>query len=560
MRRTRQAYVRNERPINYRKHLVRERNLSELDRAVLEASKRSQTDFKFFCEALLGVRVHSGQLTIVDLMNVKDYGVLAAANGWGKTFFYAALMLWATYTKQWAPIWWQQYKAVVLGPELAQALITHNEIEKLRNHRHDAQFWREESGGDGKKHKMLIANLLQPFNTANHHVAFQWKHNGSQLFFESAKEKASSIEGWAINLLIFDEARLELHLKEIVDEVILARGVRAPDMRILLGSTPKSSSYEFREYYMRGERGDELWWSKAGKIEENIFNSKAQVDKIRRAINDPRVERQVLAGEFVEDPESYFVTERVLSCMNEQEPAPTDFDKWEGKALGGHQYVGGIDVAVAEGGDYSVVTIWDITTVEGFPPCRVVYEKVFPKGTSVTNVVQYCDILIQEFSCTFGYDATGPLGVEFGHQVSHNAGWYFPVKFGGYSEAGKSVPKLDALANFKYLINNRLWSSPNLDGLKAEILSYKVDDKELKKDRLMAQVYAAWVAKDYLGQQMEGFSFADMAEVYGEAGPFQGYTPAPNMSRARQELLMAVAATKQQDEARRIAEELGRNN
>lgn len=558
--RTRKAYVRRERPVEYRKQLVKSRKdteLSEYEQKLLEAARRGATDFKYFCEALLGLRVHSGQLTIVELMEAKDYGVLAAANGWGKTLFYALLMLWATFYKKWAPQWWGQYKAVVLGPELAQALITHNEIEQIRLSRHPGQFWRASTGGDDKHHLCLIGDRLVPYTTSNKHVAYEWRHNGAQLFFESAKEKASSIEGWAINLLIFDEARLELHLKHIVDEVVLARGVRAPNMKVLLGSTPLSSSYDFREYYMRGLRGDENWWSKPGTIEENIFLEPAQVAKIRKAINDPRVERQVMSGEFVEDPESYFVVERVLECMNEDQPPPTDIESYGGKAQRDHQYVAGLDIAVAEGGDWSALTVWDITTVPGLPPCRVVLEKRFPKGTSLSQVVQYCDIIIQEFNCQIGYDATSGLGVEFGHQVSQQSGWYVPIKFGGYSVDGKSVAKTDALANFKYLINNKLWSCPNVEGLKAELVSYKLDDHDLVKDRLMAQVYAAWVAKDYINASLEGGFFDDVGGVYsGEAGPFEQFASDPNMSATRKRYMQMVEQSKQQAAAERTAQEL----
>src|SRR5258708_2417436 len=329
MLRTKKTKERHYRPLDYQKNLVAQRNLSELDRALLEASRRSEYDFKFFCEALLGMRVHQGQQEVVRLMNAKDYGTLAAANGWGKTLFYAMLIMWASYTKQWAPKWWKQYKAVVLGPELAQALITHNEIEQIRTNRHAGQFWRLETGGDGKQHNCLIGDLLVPRLTPNKHIAFQWKHNGSQIFFESAKEKASSIEGWALNLIVFDEVRLELHLKFIVDEVILARGVRAPNMKILLGSTPTMDSFAFFEYYSKGFREETAWWSRSGSVEENVFLDPVQLAKIRANL-DPRVREQVLAGKFVESPDAYFVRERIIDCMDDA-ATPEDIDSFRGK-------------------------------------------------------------------------------------------------------------------------------------------------------------------------------------------------------------------------------------
>lgn len=554
--RTRKAKVRREYPIEYRKRLVANRNEQpQADAALAEASRRGVNDFKFFCEAMLGMRVHSGQLEVIELMNAKDYGALAAANGWGKTLFYALLMLWSTWYKKWAPIWWNDYKAVVMGPELAQALITHNEIEQIRLSRHAGQFWREETGGDGQKHYCIISEFLIPFNTPNKHVAFAWSHNNSKMYFETAKEKASSIEGWAVNLIIFDEVRLELHLKHIVEEVFLARATRAPNMKILLGSTPLQDSFDFMEYCDRGIRGDEAWWFRSGAISENVFIDKDYLAKLVGRL-DERVRDQILAGKFVQAPDSYFVRDRVVTCFDDANPS-LDVERIEGKASPDRTYVGGVDTAVSEGGDWSVLTVWDITD----QPFRVVYEKVFPKGTSTSNVISYCDLIIEKFGCQIGYDATGPLGVEFGHQVSLDSGWYIPVKFGGHSVGGVSVAKSDCLANFRYLVNNALWTCPNIPGLKAQMIAYKFPkDERLVKDRLMAQVYAAWVAKDYVNEGSVGLKFNPLENQY-QGQSYDNHNKNTNkMSKVRSEWMVLVEASKQREEAERVARELNAHN
>jgi hypothetical protein len=551
--RTRKAKVRVEYPDEYRRHLVASRNTPQgYDAALLEAAQRGKDDFKFFCEAILGMRVHSGQEDVIRLMNEKDYGALAAANGWGKTLFYALLTLWATFYKTWAPIWWQEYKAVVMGPELAQALITHNEIEQIRRSRHAGQLWRRETGGDDTKHMCLVGDLIIPFVTQNKHHGFAWKHNNSKMYFESAKEKASAIEGWAVNLIIFDEVRLELHLRHIVEEVFLARATRAPGMKIVLGSTPLQDSFDFMDYWERGERGDEGWWARSGSIAENIFIDPVYLEKLRKRL-DPRVAEQILAGKFVEAPDSYFVRERIMACFAD-EPPSAEIERFTGRSIPGHIYVGGCDTAVSEGGDYSVVTIWDITEV----PFKVIFEHVFPKGTSTSNVIAFTDILIQEFGCQIGYDGSGPLGVEFGLQVSLDSGWYVPVKFGGHSIGGISTQKADCLANFRYMVNNILWKAPNILGLKKEMIAYKFPkDDRLIKDRLMAQVYAAWIAKDYINLNLEGMKFNPMVNIYsGEAGPFNGEVYNDGMGATRRKYLEMVQRSKQVDDARRIAEEV----
>lgn len=527
MLRSKQSKVHRENLTEYDRDMAMAKRIEDLpfhDRLLLEHLLRGKDDFGYFCENILGMRAHPGQRDVVSLMYNKDFGVLAAANGWGKTILYALLMLWATYNRTWA-VNKNRYLAVVLGPEMKQALLTHEHIEAIRNDRHEGQVW------DGKQHYFLLKDRLIPFKTQDGHYAYRWKHNGAVLRFESAEGKASSIEGWAPNLVIYDEARLELHLRYVVEEVILARGVRTENMKILLGSTPIMDSYDLLDYYKRGELGDRDWWNRSGHITDNVYLSDKQVDKIRRNL-DPRVREQVLAGKFVEPPDAYFISERVEEAFDTGRE-PDDIAEFKGKANPSRTYVAGADAAVSEGGDESAVTVWDVTTT----PHQVVLEKVLPRGSPLEKLIAYCDVLIQEFSCQVGYDAQGPLGVQMELMVAIDPGWYVPVKFGGKAvKGGTSSQKMDALANFRHLINDKLWKCPNIPGLKAQILSYSIKkDKSLKKDRLMAQVYAAWVAKDYLTPDQAGFRLNELENVYAgqsyDFGPHGDSTKSPLMQK-----------------------------
>ena len=531
----RSAKVRKDLPVIYRKNVTQARaydRLSEGQKLLLEvaqeAAQPTPEGFTTFCTKLCGMRVHPGQVDVVRKMVEKDYGVLAAANGWGKTAAYGLIVLWASFGNIWAPPFTPQYKVAVMGPEMKQALLTHSEIEAIRNDRHPGQVWCNhpmpcEFGArcpEAVKHHFLLKDKLIPYLTRDHHLAFTWKHNNALINFESADKKAQAIEGRAFNLIIYDEARLELWLKFIVDEVMLARGVRTENMKILLGSTPLADNFEFMEYYQKGVRDEPDWWARTGSIEENIFLSHNQVEKIRRNL-DERVRDQVLSGKFVEPPTAYFVKERVEGCFDNA-PELEEYSSFDKKAQPQRTYVGGLDLAVSETGDYSVLTVWDATEA----PHRVVLEKVFTRGTSASNVVNYCDIIIQEFNCQIGFDASGPLGVEFQHQVSHSLGWYVPITFSSRL-GGASAQKPTILANFRHFVNNKLWTTPNLTGLKAQLLAYSIEkDHRLRKDRLMAQVYAAWIAKDYLSAELyEGLVLdVDSTTYDGEyADPFSNF-------------------------------------
>lgn len=503
--------------------------IPEAARQFILALERGRTDFPFFCATFLGMRIHPGQEDVVEaLRSGKDFGVLALPNGWGKTVFLALFLLWTSFYRIWAPRWWGQYKAYAIGPEMKHALLVHNEIEAIRNNRHSGQWWIRGPGADQRHHKMLLASKLIPFKTREKHEAFLWMHNKSRIHFESSEEKLKALEGVDPNVVVYDEARRELYLDFVVNEVILPRGLRVPGYKVLLSSTPMNDSYDFFEFFKYPERSDkaEDWFSRKGNINENVFLDVKQVEKIANAL-DPRVRDQVLRGEFVSPPDSYFIRESVLSCISD-EPTPPNLIEISGKYQAGHDYIAGADAAVSEGGDESVITVWDVTKV----PFTVVVHKALPKGTPVGGLLDECDKVIEEFACQVGYDNSGQLGVEIEHQSQERSGMYVPIRFGGWStrhivDANKihgTVGKGEALNTFRYLLNRQLWHAPNIPVLRAQILGYKLKDDNMKTDHLMANVVAAWLAKDYLPTETrEGLVFNDMADVYsGETSLFVG--------------------------------------
>lgn len=498
----------------WKKSLTAQRSLATLDPAetlLLQAIQKGRNDFTFFCEKILGVRVHPGQERVVESLNQKPFLTLAAANSWGKSALIALLTLWASFYKKWADPLWYPYRFVVLGPEMKHSLLVYNEIEGIRLNRSKFQNW-----GDGKKHRCLVADQIEPFTTPDKHHAFKFKHNGSLMYFESSEERAKAIEGIAPNVVVYDEVRRELYLEFVVNQVILPRGNRVPGFRMMLSSTPLADSFDFMEFVKRGEDGHPDWTSVKGAITENTFLDKEAVELIRRNL-DPRVADQVMKGEFVSPEEAYFIGPNVQECMD-HDPLPVILDQYKGRALPNHRYVGGIDPAVSEGGDSSAITVWDVTQ----QPFRVVYEHTLPKGKSVGELLRHANDLIEEYNCIFAFDATGPLGIEMLHQTQvDKPAYYVAVKFGAgnrgsdiTSSKRTSLMKQDILGNFRYLINNKLWTAPNLVDLKKELLGYKLDDAHLKTDRLMAQALAAWVAKDYLIPTSQSMTLPNLWDQY----------------------------------------------
>ena len=529
--------------------------LSERERTWIEHCKLAAKDFVYFCNFMCGVRVHPGQIGIAQMMDEKDFGVLAAANGWGKTLLYALLVLWASFAKKWAPKGWAQYKVAVLAPWMQQALITHGDVEQIRKSEHEVQTWCEhpapcEKGyecPDRKPHRFRLAPWLIPFKTEATHEAYRWSHNGAFIHFESGDNKAHDVEGWRLNFIVYDEARLELHLKHIVDQVFLARAVRTPNQKILLGSTPLSDSKDFLEYFRRGERGHKDWWAYIGSIKDNIFLNLAQVQKVRDSL-DERIAEQVLGGKWVAPPDSFFVTERVEAVFDKQATMAVStalMERLEGKYTPGHTYVGGLDIAVAEGGDESCFTLWDLSA--GYDPskprpaAKMIVEKIFPKGRSIANAVEFCEFAIKQFNCIIGFDATSAIGIEFGFQAAYLSVWFMPVSFTGGNAAQLSPIKSQALSNYRKFLNEKWITYPYLPETMKQITGYQYPkDQHLDKDRLMAQVYAAWVAKDYITIPQVALnmpfvnrtSYAGSGVIYGDGVPNEWANKSPLQQKA----------------------------
>lgn len=482
----------------------------------IQHCKKAAADFIYFCNFMAGCRVHPGQIKVMQNLDDKDFEVLAAANGWGKTFFYALWVLWCTFGKKYAPRGWGQYRAAVLAPVMQQALITHGDMEAIRTSNHEAQMWCDHPAPcpngltcpDRKPHRFRLNPWLIPFRTKAQHEAFRWTHNGAIINFESGENKAVNIEGWRLNVIVYDEARLEIHLEHIVDQVFLARAVRTPNQKILLGSTPLTDSLALLNYFRRGELGHKDWSSYLGPIRDNVFLFPAQVQKVRDSL-DERIAEQVLEGKWVSPPDSFFITDKVEACYDKGIFEDPHIGDLEGKFIAGHTYVGGLDIAVAQGGDESVFTLWDIsrklTAEDPTPPCRVIVEHVWPKGTPLGPVVMFCDAAIAMFNCIIAFDASSAIGIEFEHQITPNISFFIPVTFTGGNQMATSQVKSQALANYRWFINNRQVTSPFLPKTMGQTTSYQLKDQHLKKDRLMTQVYAAWAAKDWMVLPTTGF-------------------------------------------------------
>lgn len=490
--------------------MVRPKLTAAEEAEFFKALEKGEFDFPFWSRTFLGMRVHPGQATTAEMIGDHRISMLRCANAWGKTTFIAIYLLWTSFYRKFRKTD-GTYNAMALGPELRHSLIVHHEIEQIRLNQHAGQTWSKESGGDGQKHYFILADMLIPKKDKLNKTLpmYSWDGRNSDIIFATSKNNARAIEGLGPDIICFDEVRLERALNFVVYTVLVPRGFRVPNFKVLLSSTPLASSIAFKDLCDRGAKGEGQRNGKGGfahhrgPLWENSTKNGGFLGQsdLEIAIEGmPRRNRELaIEAEFTDSPLAFFDMESVDRQMAGETADEMAAEDFKGMYIPGHRYVGGADEATSSNleADNSVVTVWDVTEL----PFRVVFEYVFPKGTHTAEMIDYCDKVIKEFHCTIAYDKTSALGWEFESNTEHNTDRYQGIISTGGKRASKdgtSVPKFALLSNFRTMIDNGQWMCPLILPLRGQIVGYEYPvDKGLDTDRLMAQLNAAWLAKDF---------------------------------------------------------------
>lgn len=508
----------------------------------LQLSQKIKIDPIAFADQFLGILPHPGQRRWIRESNKRLISILRPGNKFGKTMVEAILHTWQAMTKPriegkvWSEDEWMrvQYNTLVFGPtyeqsrellgmivEMVQGNMVISVCPSCDSHRINKKNAKD------KYYDCLDCGIKfeQVRNRTNKSMLKDWAievdHSGSQLLpyvgwfnrsetlGRSYDEMGKAFKMKALAFITGDECADINELYTFTSNTLLPR-LFTMNGSIHFVGTPQAGGIDYnRMIDMAEQEMQRPNWEKEGQlytqrgsIYENIFvdaNYIAQIEKVA----DPDLRRQIVDGEIVEIGDKFFGYERVMNMV--------DHDlRLIDRGMVGHQYLTSVDFAFGDSiwADYTVIMVFDYTN----EPWQLVYYRRF-KAKEVPIPMQY-DI-VKEVSRAFPgrtiIDSSGPGGksaAAFLREIQ-------PIKFEAGPTGPKSSKKEEGLTSLKTAMDggpseelrrdvvvdangkkrelNKRWGLiriPNISEIISEIVSYKLDDKKIRTDSVMAMMMA----------------------------------------------------------------------
>src|SRR3990167_2537923 len=341
---------------------------------MLEQYQRGREDIVYFSEELLGVPLNAFQKnflahsttprnlwmerfgTLVEDIGGMLFGrnIAHPSNQVGKTVMIAVKHIWMNFYKigldlDGALIMETHYQTLNISPHTRQVRQCFQHAEEILEER----FLIDE---DGKKRINKLAPLLKNFMVGENVNLGEIRFSNKSIFYSvpTGQDQAASLAGAQFGYISYDECAQSLHLEAELGAKILSRLIKY-GVSIDLISTPEVDSPS-HQYYLHivkmGEAGREGWWALGGRLDDNIFISQIQRERVKADLlsTDKKKYRQVVFGEFITGGKRYF------------EPAEIEnLWKLKGKLqcqVGG-KYLLVADWGMSDTGDESVFKVFD---------------------------------------------------------------------------------------------------------------------------------------------------------------------------------------------------------
>lgn len=477
--------------------------------SLLKVFGEDAKDINRFATDVLGLRVNPAQRRWFDRISRLDdlerwyfrRVIHQAANQIGKTLGLAVADLWAAHNKIGIPAGDPQHRLGVpyivihLGPDLGTARkMLNSDMIPLLEGRHPAQFDKD-------------TNKFRPCHfprEAWKQVNFEGEYPGIQLWnnaeihFRTLAERAQGISQITANVISVDEAALDPDLKE-TENVTLRMRVVATHGPIWFIGTPDGPN-DFAEMIWdiqaTGQQTeDRVWEDEENKralvwsiFQDNVGYGVTQEEAdYQEATLDPAIKEAKLRGAILFPSKAFFAPAAnmlktwVPGLRSRETPNP------------GHKYVIFWDVSVES--DPTVMIVLDVTR----KPWRGVKFRRWVKPMPVQTLVQAMKDEHYAWqqgqpgmtrpTVVTGFDATSMGGTVIGQLL----GDLSPKR--GMDLAGSAKKKLQALTDLRGAMSSLqlLWPEDWLT-LRKEIMGYRLDDKHIRQDAVMAAAGAVWVA------------------------------------------------------------------
>ena len=417
------------------------KKLTPEEREFLSDVVKGKKDPVYFANKLLGLEVHDGQklwlwmttktetarafLLGLEMGKWKSQAefeellkrnpdflrnILVPSNRWGKTLVTTIKHLWYNYYKigvrgQHREIKDARCGTLNLSPHSNQCEAGYQYILDILQSK---LVWVLD--GKSFKNDCKIPEFYESQSTQKRRVLFS---NGtSYRAVPTGEDQASSLAGTPYLYISYDECAQSLHLKDELPAKIMSRLIDYGGPMDLV-STPevdKPSHQYFFHIAKLGMKGEDGWWTLVGKITDNFFLGKREVEQTAASIKstDPVKYRQVMYGEFVTTGAKMFDTLIIERLWDRQEPETP---------LHEHKYLVIGDWGFSDTGDPSVFYVIDYTELlnEKIPvhlrKVRIVFTESISGGSPIA-VLTRAKILQREWNgAKFIHDASALGGV-----------------------------------------------------------------------------------------------------------------------------------------------------
>ncbi len=372
-----------------------------------------------------------------------------------------------------------------VGIQQETAELVHREISAMLAGNHAAQ---KGKGCPLSKELGDIATLDKKYRGEYLWIKFHPLMGGASIHFRTTQEKAKSLLGKDMNGISFDEAAFEPHLVEIYQEVLNLRRLSTGGPLHFIG-TPTEGIGDYSDLWEMGNPDNP---NRDSQFISFRLSTRDNVGYGLDATNFEAIVRQQaeylipqnVDGFFIEARDSYFASQSVEGTFDPDASGDVPPQK-------GHRYVQGCDPGISSDATWTVVLDYtDRNRIVGVRARRRSGKQTIP---AVVNMVRENSLLYQQDGafCTTIVDETGLGGRLFRQEFNVIK----PLR--GYDFGGTKSKKLALLSTLKAMMDHGTLVIPRgqpWDDLRRQLLSYKLMDKKLETDAVMALALAVWYA------------------------------------------------------------------
>ena len=460
-----------------------------------------RTDVEFFARRWLGIQGNPGQVEWWKACAERDESgwrprylttVVSAGNRAGKTLAMAVICFHHAFYKLGskspdgsdndARRWMSQpYEWYHIGIQQETAELVYRELSIMLEGIHPAQ---KGNGCPLTKEIGAIATYDKKYRGEYPWIKIHPTFGGANIHFRTTQDKAKALLGKDMHGISFDEAAFEPYLDLIYQEVLNLRRLSTGGPLHFIG-TPTEGQNFYADLWDRGDPNnpmrDPQFRSFRLSTRDNVgYGLSADTfDAILRQ-QDAYLIPQNIDGEFIEARESFFSAIAVDKCFRD------DLTDDVAPAVG-RRYVQGVDPGISADSTWAVTVDYsDRQNLRGVRARRRGGKQTIP---AVVNMVRESHLLYNQDRsfCTTVVVSTGLGGRLF--QQEFNV--IRPIR--GVDFGGTKAKKLEMLHDLKSIIDKGQIAFPRVGPwmeMRKQLLAYKLNDKKLETDAVMALALA----------------------------------------------------------------------